>query len=306
MIHNVIHLIHPHDIGDLAMEYSLGGAIYDLTTNESDLLFTAQEDAVRKYAPATKTPTSIFAAKSQKLAYCYGETYYLRWLYYNGSVNVTYYYNGSSVSGPGGQTSALGAKKSTIQSYYDAYYRPDYSLDASVANYNNIRNSTFTLYHINSICSVGTDCYFQGNEYGFANRFRKYSDATTNLAYPSTGLQLTKLSLSNDGTKIYGLEGSYPYGWNGGTTLYVYTIASNSWATISLPSNYKGFQAIEYNGNLFVTGYNSATGRAALLKYNGSTFDVINGMYTRLYCAVILGSILYLGGADGNIYTYTE
>jgi hypothetical protein len=163
------------------------------------------------------------------------------------------------------------------------------------------------LYEIKSICSVGADAYFVGNEYGLSNRFRKYSDPTTNLAYPSTGLALTKLTLSDDGTKIYGIEGSYPSGWDGGSTVYVYTITSNTWASISLPTNYKGFRAIEYNGSLFVTGYNTVTGKAALMKYNGSTFDQLMTIsISRLYCGEVFSGVLYLGGSDGNIYSYTE
>lgn len=292
--------------GNLKLEHSFTGgnsaAIYDMCTNNTDLFF-AQEDAVRKFVTGTKTASSIYAAKSYKIEYAHGESYYLKFV-----VSLfSYQFNGTSVAGPGSYPSPeISARHGIANSYFSSICKSDYSITAKISNYNNVQAETWDLYFINSMCSVGSDCYFTGNTYGFLNRFRKYSDAANNLSYPSTDLYLPVLIPNADNTKIYGLEGSYN-NWIGGSTLYIYTIANNTWATVALPANYAGFKPVFYNGSLYITAYNTATGRAVLLKFDGtSSFEIIKGISDcKLYCGEVLNGVLYIGGSDGKLYSYT-
>jgi hypothetical protein len=156
-------------------------------------------------------------------------------------------------------------------------------------------------------CFVIAEAGYYGSVY-----FRKASAPSTNLAYPSTSLRIDRMRKSIDNTKIYGIAGNfYEQGhnsWIGGVLLYIYDIASNSWSTVPLPANCKGYMPVYYNSKLYVTGFNSVTSKACIIPFNGSAFEseIYLPADDNLYCGVQVGDRLYLGGYNGKIYSYTE
>lgn len=313
----------PSKIADVKKEYSFTSAIYCIDASiEHGLIFLGQEDRVSKYTVSTKTPATITPYKCGRLAY--NESASIKQLRmilnvelesppgdllpreyaYAPATNTLYTSNK-------GQYNCVESRRGANDSLWSGYTYPDFS------NYPFVRNiiggSNITMWYtygpLTGIVPVSSsEAYLVGRGYynPTGSKFRKTSDPTTDLSAP--GVDLDKLRINADNTKIYGLNGNWYNNFNGTSTLYIYNIAGNSWSTVSLPTNFLGYSICFYNNSLFVTGYDTAKAKGCIAKFDGtSSFELFYSLYNeKLYTGVDYNGVLYLGGSTGKLSTYTE
>lgn len=307
---------------DIKPDYSfaggVGSAIYAMDVSvEHSMIFLGQEDGISRYNPVTKSPTTISGSRCTRLAYNEsGSASYkaLRVIILSSGNPVEYSYLPATNSWTGpiyiSNYTRLVASRRGIN---DSLWRGGNSSDFS--NYHFFRNivgSTIfsdifgSFYGIAAYSEaemyMSIQSYYASPEF----RFRKASAPTTDLSSPGT--YLDKMLVTSDNTKIYGISGNYYSNFPGGNTLYIYNIAGNSWSTVTMPTNFLGYSIVYYNGNLFITGYDTVKAKGCIAKFDGSSsFEVIYSAYNeKLYCGAEYDSKLYLGSSGGRIMIYEE
>lgn len=319
MIYNSRYLFSKYS--DIKKEYDFASPIYCIDASiEHGLIFLGQEDKVSKYTVSTKTPATITATRCTRLAYNESSNAgykVLEMILTTGSPNLYYYAPATNTFNTGivtvSKPRCLGVKRGVNDSLWIAS-NPD---DASYLNFRCIISSpnsgTFwpAIYAsvISVACISNVDMYVLGKALYYSPQyvFRKAEGfAQTDLASPYYPIDYMIASIDN--TKIYGIYGNWWSGFDGGTTLRIYNIAGNSWSAVSLPANFLGYSLVNYNGSLFVTGYDTAKAKGCIAKFDGtSSFELFYSLYNeKLYTGVDYNGVLYLGGSTGKLSTYTE
>lgn len=306
-------------------EYDFASPIYCIDASiEHGLIFLGQEDKVSKYTVSTKTPATITANRCTRLAYNESGTAAYKSLRmilnvelesppgdgvpreyeYLPATNTLYTTNK-------GQYRCVESKRGVNDSLWSGNLYINYDNYPYVRNITSISNVVmwYTYGPLTGIAAVSnSEAYLVGRGMytPAGSKFRRASDTLTDLAAP--GVDLDKLKINTDNTKIYGIAGNWWSSLAGTTTLYIYNVAGNSWSTVSLPAYFIGYSICFYNNSLFVIGYDTAKAKGCIAKFDGtSSFELFYTAYNeKLYTGVDYNGVLYLGGSTGKLSTYTE